>query len=140
VRRTGRERALGLIVALALAQGLGLAGCYYRKYDPLVRTHVELMLALAAKRRDLAVREGVPPNPSEFSYPLERARDFARIVRDRFDERPSYRAFEAFLERYAAFLASAAKPDADPETLGRDVAELRAKGQVVIAALDREAS
>jgi hypothetical protein len=136
VRRTGRERALWLIVALAL--GFGLAGCYYRKYDPLVRTHVELMLAMAAKRRDLAVPEGVPPNPSEFSYPLERARDFVRIVRDRFGELESYRAFEAFLARYAAFLASTAKPEADREALGRDVEELRAQGQAVIAALDRE--
>ncbi len=138
MRRTGRERALWLIVALAF--GCGLVGCYYRKYDPLVRTHVELMLAMAAKRRDLAVPEGVPPNPSEFSYPLERARDFVRIVRGRFGERASYRSFEAFLERYAAFLASAAKPDVDREALGRDVEELRAQGQVVVAALDREAS
>ena len=131
MRGWSRERRAG--VALVVAALVGLAGCYYRKYDSLVRTHVDLMLAMAEKRHDLAGRDLVP-NPSEFAYPLERARDFARIVRSSFAERESFRRFEAFTERYAAFLADPGTGGAREAALGK----LRTDAKDVTAALDRE--
>ena len=123
---------------LALALLAALAGCYYRRYDPLVRTHVELMIAMAEKRRDVGTRNEPVVSSAEFAYPLERARDFARIVHDRFGDRQSFREFEGFLARYGEFLAIAATPRADPELLSAELKALRAAGESVLAALDAE--
>ncbi|MGH7803257.1 MAG: hypothetical protein ACREQJ_02840, partial [Candidatus Binatia bacterium] len=101
MRGRRRERIVGAVV---VALAVWVAACYYRKYDPLVRTHVDLALAMAEKRVDFADRGLSPPNSAEFTYPLERAHDFARIVRDRFGERESYRELGRFLESYEKLL------------------------------------
>lgn len=132
----GRSRE-PIIRAVALLALLCLAGCYYRKYDALVRTHVELVLAMADKRTDYADQGAPPPNSAEFTYPVERARDFARIVGDRFGEKASYRELLAFLDRYEKLLARV--ESMGEEARGKELEELRAQGQVVKAALDREA-
>ena len=125
---------------LTFALLVALGGCYYLRYDPLVRTHVELMLAMAEKRRDLGAQNQPNAGSAEFVYPLERARDFVRIVRDRFGDRQSFREFERFLARYADFLTLAAAPRADPELLTEEVKALRAAAERVVAALDQEKS
>jgi hypothetical protein len=117
---------------------LAVAGCYYRKYDPLVRTHVDLMLAMAGKRLDLAARGQDVTNTAEFAYPLERARDFARIVGGRFGERASYRAFERFLAAYAEFLGTAAAPETEASALSERLESLRSAAAAVTSALDAE--
>jgi hypothetical protein len=89
VARGSRARARRIGAGLACLLLIG--GCYYVRYASLVRTHVDLMIALAAKRHDLHVAEAPPSHLAEFRYPLERARDFARIVGPRFGERESFR-------------------------------------------------
>jgi hypothetical protein len=113
-------------------------GCYYRRYDALVRTHVDLIVQMAEKRRDLAAREFRVPSAAEFSYPLERGRDFARIVRSRFAGRQSFERFERFLALYADFLAAASAPDVPASELDRPLEAVRSAGSAVIAALDEE--
>ena len=134
MRRRSRER---IIRAVAVAALVCVAGCYYRKYDPLVRTHVELALAMAEKRINYADDGAPPPNSAEFTYPVERARDFARIVGGRFGERDSYRELLAFFDQYEKLLARV--ESMEKEARAKELEELRAQGQVIIAALEREA-
>ena len=134
MRRRSRERIVRAVAVVVLVCS---AGCYFRKYDPLVRTHVELALAMAEKRVDYADQGAPPPNSAEFTYPVERARDFARIVGGRFGERESYRELLAFLDRYEKLLARV--ESMDEKARATELEELRAQGQAVTAALDREA-
>lgn len=88
-----------LVLSLLLAGG----GCYWLKYGKLMRTHVDLLLSMAKKMSDLLEDRRVitPTMMGEFSYPLERARDFVRIVRPYYAERQSLQAFQRFLTAYA---------------------------------------
>lgn len=128
-----RSRRPASRAAAAFACLLLVAGCYYLRYGSLVRTHVDLMVALAEKRRDLHVAKTPPRHLAEFRYPLERARDFARIVGGRFGERESFRRFTAFLDAYDAALGVE-----EPGELEKGLVELRQHREAVFAALDRE--
>lgn len=88
-----------LLVLLLLAVG----GCYWLKYGKLMRTHVDLLLSMSQKMSDLLEdhRTISPTMMNEFSYPLDRARDFARIVGQRYAKRRSLQAFNQFLDVYA---------------------------------------
>src|SRR5262245_18636667 len=72
-RRGGRHYLLMLVLFL-----LALAGCYWLKYGKLMRTHIDLLLSMSKKMSDvLEDQRTITPNMmDEFSYPLERARDF----------------------------------------------------------------
>lgn len=132
MRKATRPGAGRRIVA-ALGVLWLVAGCYYLRYESLVRTHVDLMVSLAEKRRDLYVA-GEPPRASaEYRYPLERGRDFARIVRGRFGERESFRLLEEFLDRYEQALGTS-----EITELATALTDLRERREAVIAALERE--
>jgi hypothetical protein len=120
-------------VAAGLACLLLIGGCYYLRYASLVRTHVDLIVALAEKRRDLHAAETPPRHLAEFRYPLERARDFARIVASRFGERASFRRFAGFLDAYERTLEAD-----DLEAIAAGLAELHERRAAVLEALDRE--
>lgn len=79
-----------------------LGGCYWLKYNKLMRTHVELLLSMAGKASSLLEdqRAITPTMMNEFTYPLERAEDFVRIVKGYYAERKSLRAFEDMLVVY----------------------------------------
>jgi hypothetical protein len=129
------------VIGLAL---LVTAGCYWSKYDKLTRTHVELLLAMARKLAAVTrVEDGPPAAFGEYRYPLERARDFTRIVSRRFADRPSLTAFRAFTEAYEGVLTAAeALRDADDESraaLDRAQERLQAEAVTVLRALDVEA-
>lgn len=115
-----------LLVAL-----LGAVGCYWQKYDKLVRTHVEILDAMAGKMRDLVRRDGrlEPEQMAEFRYPLERAKDFARIVRGRHGERESFLLFARYLEQYADLLALADGMRADSRPAQEKAAEMTRIGE-----------
>jgi hypothetical protein len=128
---------IGLALVLA-------AGCYWSKYDKLTRTHVELLLAMARKLDGVTQAEDrPPPSFAEYRYPLERARDFTRIVAGRFGDRPSLIAFRAFTDAYERVLTAAeALRDGDADAraeLARAQARLQSEAGVVSRALDAEA-
>ncbi|MGH7960208.1 MAG: hypothetical protein ACRERD_00085, partial [Candidatus Binatia bacterium] len=89
-----------LLVPLLL---LALSGCYWLKYGKLMRTHIDLLLSMSKKMSELLEdrRTITPTMMNEFSYPLARARDFARIVGPRYAARRSLQAFNRFLDAYA---------------------------------------
>jgi len=101
-----RRDSRWLLSLLALFLLLVLSGCYWLKYGRLMRTHIDLLLSMAQKMNDLLEDHQAipPPMMSEFSYPLERARDFARIAGQRYAERQSLQAFSHFLDAYAELL------------------------------------
>jgi hypothetical protein len=133
-------------VWLAVVGVLILTGCYWHKYDKLVRTHVEVLNAMAEKIADLVARDGTlqPEQMVEFRYPLTRARDFARIVGDRYGQRESYVCFSSYLDRYQELLAIAdrVRSDTGPTAgkageVGRARERLRIEGEQVLDALSR---
>jgi hypothetical protein len=92
---------VGVKAALALALG-ALAGCHTRGDTArAAATHVELMVAMAAKGSDLLANgrftaESLP----ELTYPLERADAFARALEARGAPPPWLSAFRVVLARY----------------------------------------
>jgi len=136
-RFRGSGRIL-MVVAVFL-----VAGCYFGKYDKLVRTHVQLLLAMAQKLEDVTREQGAPPaSLAEYRYPLERARDFARIVGGRFQGRPSLAAFTAFCDAYDGVVRAAESRRGEPDaegTLARARATLDERAAAVLRALDAEA-
>ena len=104
----------GAAVLLAAA---ALLGCYWQRYPRLIETHLTLLQEYAAKLQGLADdHQTVPPEAwGEFTYPLERARDFSRIVTERFAGRKSLALFDRAVAQYADLVASPdilARPDA----------------------------
>ena len=94
------------LVACVVVVCVSLGGCYWIKYTKLMRTHVELLLAMTDKMGSFLEddRAITPRMMNEFLYPLERARDFARIT-ERFHEgRTSLQEFERLLDVYADLL------------------------------------
>jgi len=134
---TGTRLAL---VALAL-----LAGCYWSKYDKLARTHVQLLLAMADKLVAVTGDAGTPPASfAEYRYPLERARDFVRIVAPRFQGRRSVDALRALCDAYEEVLRAAERSttgDAESTRSALEAARqrLHADASAVLQALDAEA-
>ena len=141
MRSSFEGRAGSWLVGLAL---LLAAGCYWSKYDKLTRTHVELLLSMARKLDAVTREEGrPPPSFAEYRYPLERARDFTRIVSGRFAARPSLAAFRAFTDAYEGVLTAAeGLRDADAEdraAFEQARTRLDAQAAAVLRALDAEA-
>jgi hypothetical protein len=91
-----------------------LPGCYWSRYADVMRTHLEVLDQYATKLADLAEvgRSVSAQDWGEFSYPLARARDFARIARRRYAEKLSLRRFEEALDRYGDLVR-------DPSVLAR---------------------
>ena len=100
------RRARVALVACVVAVCVSLSGCYWLKYTKLMRTHVELLLAMTDKMGSFLEdgRAIAPRMMNEFLYPLERARDFARIVRRFYEGRTSLQEFERLLDVYADLL------------------------------------
>ena len=100
------RRAQVALVAGVLVVGVSLGGCYWIKYTKLMRTHVELLLAMTDKMGSFLEddRAMTPRMMNEFLYPLERARDFTRIVRRFYEGRTSLEQFERLLDVYADLL------------------------------------
>lgn len=107
-----RARSGRVKVALWLGGGLiaCVVGCYWYRYADLVRTHTELLTAMVEKlcvqpRSALERRAGF----TEYEYPLERARDFERIVARRCPRRRSLAAFHRVLALYHRIVGDAAR-------------------------------
>ena len=95
------------VKALACLAGAVVAGCFWRSYAPRVRTHTEVMVAIARKAVDLvAAGRFTAESMPELTYPLERAEAFARQARarDAGEEPASLEAFEALIARYRTFI------------------------------------
>jgi hypothetical protein len=139
-----RRRRRAAALALALAAAALASGCYWSKYDKLVRTHVALLQAMADKIVEVTEADGTPASLAEYRYPLERARDFARIVGRRYAGRESLTAFLAFCDAYERILhlveARSGRDGTsdDPAILAAARAALVAQAARVLAALDRE--
>ena len=100
------RRARVALVACVVVVGVSLGGCYWIKYTKLMRTHVELLLAMTDKMGSFLEddRAMTPRMMNEFLYPLERARDFVRIVKRFYEGRTSLKRFERLLAVYADLL------------------------------------
>ena len=100
------RRARVALVACVVVVGVSLGGCYWIKYTKLMRTHVELLLAMTDKMGSFLEddRAMTPRMMNEFLYPLERARDFARIAKRFYEGRTSLKRFERLLAVYADLL------------------------------------
>jgi len=101
---------------------------------------VQLLRAMAQKLDDVTREDGAPPaSLAEYRYPLERARDFARIVGTRFEGRPSLAAFRACCDAYDDVVKAAESlhggADVDG-TLARARAVLGERAAAVLRALD----
>ena len=136
--KAGRARLL--VVALLAVGALG--GCYWRQYPRLMETHLGLMIEFAEKLESLAeAGRVVPPERwGEFTYPLERARDFARIAAKRYPDRASLASFDRAVSVYGALVADPRildGPDAESD-VARQVAELRLAAEEVRVELARE--
>ena len=120
-----RQARPAVVVLVGMLLTGGLHGCYWLKYEKLMRTHVELMLSLSEKltRRIEAsatvsdVGAFSPAMMNEFFYPLERARDFVRIVAPRYAERDSLAAFTQMLEHYERVVREADRLRVQPGRL-----------------------
>jgi hypothetical protein len=120
-----------------------LGGCYWLKYGKLMRTHIDLLLSMAKKMGDLLEdrRTITPSMLDEFTYPLERARDFVRIVSPRYGERRSLQAFSHFLDAYAQLVQETERLRGESTDAGgfrEGVAVLREQGEHVKAILAEE--
>lgn len=101
----GRVKRVALGVASVVLVALH-AGCYWSRYPELMETHLELLEQYGEKLSSLArAPNGIPLDAwGEFLYPLDRAKDFARIAAYRDPDRGSLRSFRVVLERYEALV------------------------------------
>ncbi len=141
--RQAQRKDWWLYLVVALLFPLALAGCYWLKYGKLMRTHVDLLVSMSQKMSDLLEdQRAITPNMmDEFSYPLERARDFVRIVSARYAERRSLPAFSHFLDTYAELVKEIDQlrvQHGDATAFGERVAALREQGEQVKAILVEE--
>ena len=97
-----RQRPIRMQIILLVF--LYFAGCYWIKYEKLMLTHVDLMVAMTSKMtRLLDDQDKITHNMmNEFSYPSERARDYSRIAAKVFEGAPSLEAFNKLLDSYDA--------------------------------------
>lgn len=110
-----------------------------------MRTHVDLLISMAKKMNALVEdRHTIAPSMmEEFSYPLERARDFVRIVSSRYAERQSLRAFTDFLDTYAELVREVdrlrvLRSNEKPMDLSQRIEALQEQGARVKAILAEE--
>jgi len=132
------SRAVGLVLALASL----LPGCFAWRYPGLMERHLEVLGSYATKLEALAQDERTvrAQDWGEFTYPLERAREFARLGAARYPERASMRAFQRALDAYGALAADPAilsNPDAR-SVVAAGVATFRAAADEARADLERE--
>ncbi len=116
---------------------LAAGGCYWLRYDALARTHVDLLVSMVTKLQDVTAEGEAPARMAEYRYPLDRARDFVRIVEGRFTDRASLQALRALCDAYERTLEEAAGGDASGLEAAAGV--VRERAAAVVAALDREA-
>ena len=93
---------------LTLALLIFEAGCLWRSYGEILSVHLEVLTQTAAKLCAV-VEAGRGPSAqemAEYVYPLQRGREFLRQF-DGYADRPSYRHFAAFLDRYDAMVHTA---------------------------------
>ena len=126
--------------ARALLAALVATGCFARRYPGLMEKHLEVLGLYAGKLQALAQDEHTVPAQDwgEFTYPLERAREFARVAESRYPDRASLEAFLAALDAYGALVADPAilsGPDAGPTVTGK-VAAFRTAAATASAALE----
>jgi hypothetical protein len=134
--------ALGAL-ALVLAS-LSASGCFARRYPALMEKHLEVLSLYAGKLVALAEDDRTVPAQDwgEFTYPLERAREFARVARARYPERESLREFDAALAAYATLVEDPAvlsAPDS-AATVAARAAAFTGAATATRAALAREAA
>ncbi len=118
-RPPARHPRLRVSILLGLVLACSLGGCYWLKYEKLMHTHIQLMRAMTDKmNRLLADNDTLTPALlNEFLYPLERARDFSRIVARRYADRPSLAAFNQLLDRYQSLVTEADRLRVQPGSL-----------------------
>lgn len=129
------------LVVMALFSALVATGCFARRYPGLLEKHLEVLGLYAGKLQALSQDEHTVPAQDwgEFTYPLERAREFARVAQSRYPDRGSLKAFVAALDAYAALVADPAilsGPEAAQVVAAR-VAAFRAAAEAAHAALAR---
>jgi hypothetical protein len=133
-----RAVLLGLVVALAAS------GCFSRRYPSLMERHLEVLSSYATKLDVLAQDERTVPAQDwgEFTYPLRRARDFARLAEARYPDRASLRSFQQALDAYDALVAEPAilAGDDAAAVVGRQVAVFAEAAARTRADLARERS
>jgi hypothetical protein len=102
------------LLLLALVTALLVTGCFSRRYPRLMQTHLEVLSLYVSKLAALAQDERTIPVEEwgEFTYPLERARDFARVAAAHYPDRASLQSFESVLAAYGALAT-------DPAILSR---------------------
>src|SRR4029077_7130033 len=67
------------VKAIAVLAVVAAGCCFWRSYAPRLRTHTELLVAMARKGADLVASGRLTAeNMPELTYPLERAGAFAR--------------------------------------------------------------
>jgi hypothetical protein len=125
---------------------LAVSACLWRSYEEIMRVHLEVLSGMARKAEARAEtdRRPAPNDVTELLYPLERARQFLRQNQKRAG-RPSYRAFEELLARYADFVAEVDSARVDEERwrefrarVAGDVRALEDRAAAVRAALQKE--
>ncbi|MBM4270104.1 MAG: hypothetical protein FJ144_26465 [Deltaproteobacteria bacterium] len=132
-------RHLVLAVSLLLA-----TGCYWSRYSEVMAMHLELLDQYSRKLQSLSAsgRTVALEDWAEFVYPLERARDFARIAAQRYPDLDSLARFREVLERYAAVVDDPgvlSAPDGG-KRLAAEVAALEKSIEATRRALEREES
>jgi len=107
--RTVKVAPLSLLV-IAVAASLIASGCFSRRYPRLMEAHLEVLSLYAGKLVALAEDERTIPiqDWGEFTYPLDRARDFARVATMHYPERASLASFRIALDAYGALVADPA--------------------------------
>lgn len=118
-RPSARRPLLRVGILLGLVLQCSLGGCYWLKYEKLMHTHIQLMQAMTDKmNRILEDNDTLTPvMMNEFLYPLERARDFSRIVAQRYADRPSLAAFDQLLDLYQSLVTEADRIRVQPGSL-----------------------
>jgi hypothetical protein len=103
-----RVKAATAIVALWATIGAGFGGCYWYRYGDLMRTHMDVLAGSAGKLCSLATGGGVVRGGEvEYAYPLQRARDFARVAAKRCPDRASLARFRQVMALYGEIVARA---------------------------------
>lgn len=130
------------LALMALLAALVASGCFARRYPGLMAKHLEVLGLYAGKLQALAHDEHTVPAQDwgEFTYPLERAREFARVAESRYPDRGSLKAFLAALDAYASLVADPAilsGPEA-PQVVAARVAAFRTAAEAAHAALEKE--
>lgn len=118
-RPLASQRLARVSILLCLLLPCSLGGCYWLKYEKLMHTHIQLMRAMTDKMNRL-LEDNDPLTPAmmnEFLYPLERARDFSRIVTQRYADRPSLTAFNQLLDLYQSLVTEADRLRVQPGSL-----------------------